>query len=163
MSANLDAKKQVVAEIKDKIKKAKSLTFVDYRGLSSVEDTSLRKSFRDAGGEYRVYKNRLVVKALEELGYKGFDKVLEGTNAVAFGYEDEITPNQILVKFIEANKKLELKGGLLDGKQIDAKMCEMLAKIPSKEVLLTKLLFLLQSPMRGLAVSLNAIAEKNAK
>ena len=160
MSANLDAKKVLVEEIKEKIKSAKSLTFVDYRGLTAVEDTELRSAFRKAGAEYKVYKNRLLLLALKELGMTGYESILEGTTAVAFGYNDEVTAPKILVDTIKDKKKMQLKGGILNGNQIDVAMVETLASIPSKEVLLTKLLYLLQSPMRGLAVSLNAIKEK---
>ena len=161
MSASLEAKKALVEEIKEKIKKAKSLTFVDYRGLTVEEDTKMRAAFRNAGADYKVYKNRLVLRALEECGITGLDKVLEGTSAVAFGFADEVAPNKIIVDTMEDTQKLQIKGGVLNGKVIDANMVKTLASIPSKEVLLAKLLFLLQSPVRGLAVALNAIAEKN--
>ncbi len=161
MSANLDAKKVVVEEIKEKIKSAKTLTFVDYRGLTAVEDTALRAEFRKANAEYKVYKNRLLLRALEELGMTGYNAILEGTTAVAFGYEDEVSTAKILVDTIKNTKKMQLKGGILDGKQIDVAMVETLAKIPSKEVLITQLLYVLQSPVRGLAIALDAIANKN--
>lgn len=161
MSANLDAKKVVVEEIKEKIKSAKTLTFVDYRGLTAVEDTALRAAFRKANAEYKVYKNRLLLRALEELGMTGYEAILEGTTAVAFGYEDEVSTAKILVDTIKNTKKMQLKGGILDGKQIDVAMIETLAKIPSKEVLITQLLYVLQSPVRGLAIALDAIANKN--
>ena len=161
MSANFDAKKVIVEEIKEKIKSAKTLTFVDYRGLTAVEDTALRAAFRKAEAEYKVYKNRLLLRALEELGMTGYESILEGTTAVAFGYKDEVSTAKILVDTIKETKKMQLKGGILDGKQIDVAMVEELAKIPSKEVLITKLLYILQSPVRGLAVALKAIAEKN--
>ena len=161
MSANFDAKKVIVEEIKEKIKSAKTLTFVDYRGLTAVEDTALRAAFRKAEAEYKVYKNRLLLRALEELGMTGYESILEGTTAVAFGYKDEVSTAKILVDTIKETKKMQLKGGILDGKQIDVAMVEELAKIPSKEVLITKLLYVLQSPVRGLAVALKAIADKN--
>ena len=161
MSANFDAKKVLVEEIKEKIKSAKSLTFVDYRGLTAVEDTTLRAAFRKVGAEYKVYKNRLLLRALEELGMTGYESILEGTTAVAFGYEDEVSASKILVDTIKSTKKMEIKGGILNGNQIDVAMVETLANIPSREVLLTKLLYLLQSPMRGLGVALKAIADKN--
>jgi len=161
MSANFDAKKVIVEEIKEKIKSAKTLTFVDYRGLTAVEDTALRAAFRKAEAEYKVYKNRLLLRALEELGMTGYESILEGTTAVAFGYKDEVSTAKILVDTIKETKKMQLKGGILDGKQIDVAMVEELAKIPSKEVLITKLLYILQSPVRGLAVALKAIADKN--
>ena len=160
MSANLEAKKVIVEEIKDKINKAVSLTFVDYRGLTVEEDTKMRAELRKANVEYKVYKNRLLLKALEELGMTGYADILEGTTAVAFGMHDEVSAPKILVDTAEKTKKMQIKGGILNGARIDAKMVETLAKIPSKEVLISKLLYLLQSPVRKCAIALNAIAEK---
>ena len=163
MSANLEAKKVLVEEIKEKIKSAISLTFVDYRGLTVEEDTKMRKELREAGVEYKVYKNRLLLKALEELGYTGYNDILEGTTAVAFGMQDEVSGPRILVKTIENSKKMQVKCGMLNGERIDSSMVETLAKIPSKEVLISKLLYLLQSPVRSVAIALNAIAEKKGE
>lgn len=160
MSANLEAKKVIVEEIKEKINKAISLTFVDYRGLTVEEDTKMRAELRKVGVEYKVYKNRLLLKALNELGLTGFDDILEGTTAVAFGMQDEVSGPRIIVKTSEDTKKMQVKAGILNGERIDAKMVEQLAKIPSKEVLISKLLYLLQSPVRSVAIALNAIAEK---
>lgn len=160
MSANFEAKKVLLEEIKEKIKSAVSLTFVDYRGLTVEEDTKMRKQLREAGVDYKVYKNRLLLKALNELGFTGYDDVLQGTTAVAFGNKDEVSAPNILVKTIEDSKKMEIKCGMLNGQRVDAKMVEQLAKIPSKEVLISKLLYLLQSPVRSVAIALKAIADK---
>lgn len=162
MSANLDAKKAIVDEIKDKISKAKTIAFVDYRGLTVAEDTAMRAEFRKAGCEYKVYKNRLVLRALNELGLTGCDKIFEGTNAVAFSFKDEVSACKILADTIEKTKKMEIKGGVSNGAVVDANMIKTLASIPSKEVLLTKLLFLLQSPVRSLAVCLDQVAKAKA-
>ena len=159
MSANFEAKKELVSEIKDKIQRAKSFVVVDYRGITVAQDTELRAGFRSANAEYKVYKNRLVQRALNELGIAGFDEFLQGTSAIAFGYEDELTPAKLVsVK----TQKLEIKCGLLNGNFISADEVKALASIPSREELIGKLLFLLQSPMRGLAISLSKVAEKNA-
>ena len=163
MSANLEAKKVLIEEIKEKIKSAVSLTFVDYRGLTVEEDTKMRSELRECGVEYKVYKNRLLLIALNELGYTGFDDVLEGTTAVAFGMKDEVSGPRVIVKTSEACKKMSIKAGILNGERIDSAMVEQLAKIPSKEVLISKLLYLLQSPVRSVAIALNAIAEKKGE
>ena len=163
MSANLEAKKVLVEEIKEKIKSAISLTFVDYRGLTVEEDTKMRKELREAEVEYKVYKNRLLLRALDELGYTGYNDVLEGTTAVAFGLKDEVSGPRIIVNTIEKSKKMQVKCGMLNGSRIDASMVEQLAKIPSKEVLISKLLYMLQSPVRSVAIALNAIAEKKGE
>ena len=163
MSANLEAKKVLVEEIKNKIQNAVSLTFVDYRGLTVEDDTKMRRELRASNVEYKVYKNRLLLKALEDLGYTGYNDILEGTTAVAFGMEDEVNAPRILCKVAEDSKKMQIKGGILNGERIDAKMVEQLAKIPSKEVLISKLLYMLQSPVRSVAIALNAIAEKKGE
>ena len=136
---------------------------MDYRGLTVEEDTKMRKELRESGVEYKVYKNRLLLKALEELGYTGYNDVLEGTTAVAFGMQDEVNGPRILVKTMEDSKKMQIKCGMLNGERIDSSMVEQLAKIPSKEVLISKLLYLLQSPVRSVAIALNAIAEKKGE
>ena len=163
MSANLEAKKVLVEEIKNKIQSAVSLTFVDYRGLTVEEDTKMRRDLRAANVEYKVYKNRLLLKALEDLGYNGYNDVLEGTTAVAFGMQDEVSAPKILVETAEKSKKMQIKCGILNGNRIDAAMVNELAKIPSKEVLISKLLYVLQSPVRSVAIALNAIAEKKGE
>ena len=160
MSANLEAKKEIVEEIKNKIQSSISLTFVDYRGLTVEEDTKMRRSLREAGVEYKVYKNRLLSKALADLGMTGYDDILQGTTAVAFGMQDEVSGPRIIVETSEQTKKMQVKGGILNGAKVDADMVNQLAKIPSKEVLISKLLYLLQHPVRSVAIALNAIAEK---
>ena len=114
MSANLEAKKELVEEIKNKIQSSISLTFVDYRGLTVEEDTKMRRTLREAGVEYKVYKNRLLLKALEELGMTGYEDLLQGTTAVAFGMQDEVSGPRIIVETSETTKKVQVKGGILN-------------------------------------------------
>lgn len=171
MSANFEAKKLVVDEIKDKFSRAKTLAFVDYRGITVAEDTELRKKFRTAGCDYKVYKNRLMFKALSEMGVQVDEKNFEGTTAVAIGYTDEVAPAKIVCDTIKNINKLSIKFGILNGNAVAASEIEALAKLPSKEELLAKLLGtlnntaaslcrVLSAPTRGLAVALNAIATK---
>ncbi len=171
MSANLEAKKLVVDEIKEKFSKAKTIAFVDYRGLTVAEDTALRKKFRQNGCDYKVYKNRLMLKALSDLGIECSANYLEGTTAVALGYEDEVAPAKIVCDCVKDTKKMAIKFGILNGVCVEAKDIEALASLPSKEVLVAKLLGtlnntaaslcrVLTAPTRGLAVALNAIATK---
>jgi large subunit ribosomal protein L10 len=171
MSANLEAKKLVVEEIKEKFSKAKTLAFVDYRGITVAEDTELRKKFRENGCEYKVYKNRLMLKALSDLGIECPATLLEGTTAVAIGYADEVTPAKIVCDCAKSTKKMVIKFGILNGARVDAKNIEALATLPSKEELIAKLLGtlnntaaslcrVLSAPTRGLVVALNAVATK---
>lgn len=171
MSANLEAKKLVVEEIKEKFSKAKTIAFVDYRGLTVAEDTALRKKFRENGCDYKVYKNRLMLKALSDLGIECSANYFEGTTAVAIGYADEVTPAKLVCDCVKDTKKMAIKFGILNGVSVEAKDIEALAKLPSKEELIAKLLGTLQgpasslcrvlsAPARGLVVALNAVATK---
>ena len=157
---NRQIKEAKVLEIKEKLEKAQGVVLADYQGLSVEEDTMLRKSLREAGVEYKVYKNSLVTRAANELGLGDVVQYLEGPVSIAFGYEDATAPARVLNNFAKDHKKLELKAGIVDGIVYDKAGVEKLATIPSKEVLISKLLYLLQSPVRSVAIALNAIAEK---
>ena len=161
MSANIEAKQAIVEEIKSKIEKAKTVVFVDYRGITVDADTKMRAEIRKSGSEYKVYKNRLVLRALNELGYTDCEKYLEGTNAVAFGYEDEIAPAKIVVGAKSESCAMEVNFGIYNKQVVDSEAIKALAAIPSKEVLIAKLLSMLTAPVRGLAVALNEIAKKS--
>ncbi len=160
MSANLEAKKALVEEIKDKLSRAKTVVFVDYRGITVDQDTKLRSQFRKAGAEYKVYKNRLMARALDELGYKDVEKYLEGTSAVAFGYEDEIAPAKLLKDAVSDNCAMSVKFGIYNNQIVDENEIKKLASIPSRQTLLGQLVGLLSSPMRSLAIAVKAIADK---
>lgn len=162
MSANLEAKKQLVSEIKDKLSKSKIVILVDYNGITVSEDTELRNSFRNAGCDYKVYKNKLVLRALNELGLPNLENELQGTSAFAFGYDDEISVSKIVCKFNNETKKLNIKCGILNKDVISANEIKTFATIPSKEELIGKLLFIFQNPMRSLAVAINEISKKQA-
>ena len=160
MNANLKGKQEIVEEIKEKVQKAKSIVFVDYKGLNVAEDTKLRANFRNNNAEYKVYKNRLLLRALEELGIKGADAHLNGTTSVAFGYDDEIVPAKLISDAVKETKKMSVKFGLLNGQMVDENYVKNMASLPSKPVLIAQLLSVLNGPASGLARALNAIAEK---
>ena len=159
MNENLLQKQQVVAEIKDKFSRAKSLVFVEYSGTTVSQVTELRSNIRKANAEYKVYKNKLMLRALNELGITGVD-TLEGTTAVAISYDDEVAPANIVVNAGKDNKNLKVKLGIINGTVVDANYVNILANIPSREVLIAQLLGMLQAPIRNLACTLKAIAEK---
>ncbi|MFA6860426.1 MAG: 50S ribosomal protein L10 [Clostridia bacterium] len=160
MNSNQQAKQVVVEEIKEKIQKSKSLTFVDYKGISVKDDTALRASFRNNGAEYRVYKNRLLGRALTELGITGCEQFLNGTTAVAFGYADEVVSARLAMEGVSKNEKLSIKFGIYDGKIMSVEDVKTLSKIPPKPVLIAQLLSMLNAPVSGLARALEAIAKK---
>jgi large subunit ribosomal protein L10 len=155
-------KQEVIDEIAAKAKKAKSIIFINYRGLTVEQTTALRVAMRKEGVDYKVYKNRLVKRALDSLKLEADEALLVDTLAVAFSYEDELAGARILNQFKQKTKKIDFKFGFLGKTILDEKATTELASIPSKEVLLGKLLFCLQSPMQKLAIGLSKVAEKKA-
>jgi large subunit ribosomal protein L10 len=161
MSSNLETKKQVVEEIKEKFSKAQSAVVVNYRGLTVEEATELRKNMREAGVEYKVYKNTLMRLAVKETAFEPLTSDLTGPNAVAFGYEDPVTPAKILNDFAKEHENLELKSAVVEGQYYGVDTIKEIAEIPSREVLLAKLLGSIKSPLSNLAYLLQAIADKD--
>lgn len=155
----LELKQQQVEEIKAKISSAKSIVIIDYMGLNVAEDTAFRKDLRNAGVEYQVLKNRLVKLAFNELGYTQFDGALNGPTAVAFSSSDAIAPARIIVDNIKKLNKMKAKCGMVEGEYLDEKGVKEIASIPSREILIAKMLGSMLSPITGLAVCLNKIAE----
>ena len=166
MSANFEAKKVIVEQIKERFEKAQSVVVVHYSGITVEEVTKLRNQFREAGVEYCVLKNKLVDRALDELEIKGLQEHLTGPNAYAFGIADAVAPAKVIYEFIEKNKKekdnLSVKGGLLGSEVMDEKALEALSKIPSREVLLARLVGSIHSPVSNLVYCLEAIRKQKA-
>ncbi len=158
----LKKKKSEVAGIKEKIEKAKSVILYDYRGLTVLEDTNLRTALRKEKVEYKVIKNRIMLRAFEAAGYKDFNEILQGPTAVAFGYDDAVTPAKILADTAKKLNKTALKGGMCEGRALDTAAVTALAKMPPKPVLVAQLLGMLTAPVRSLAVALSEIAKKKA-
>ncbi|MBX6352474.1 MAG: 50S ribosomal protein L10 [Thermoflavifilum sp.] len=156
----IEAKQQVVAEIADRLGRAKSVVVADYRGLTVAEVTELRNRLREAGVEYKVLKNTLTRRAAEQVGLQGLDDLLSGPNAFAFGYDDPVAPAKILNEFARTHKALELKGGVVEGRVIGQKEVVDLAQLPSREGLLAMLLSVLQAPIRNFAYAVKQIAEQ---
>lgn len=162
MSANFENKKQVVEEIKNYAQNSKCIVLVDYKGLTVAQVTELRKAFRTAGGVFKVYKNRLMKIAFEELGIKFDSHLLEGTTAVAFHSEDPIIPAKIAIEGEGKYKVFKVKASWYNNKQLSYEETKRLATIPPREVLLSQLVGMLTMPMRSLAVAIKQIAEKKA-
>ena len=153
-------KQAKVQEIKEKMLNAQAVIFADYRGLTVEEDTELRRRFREAGVDYKVYKNTLTALAAKEAGALGLEHLLTGPTSSAFGYKDPTAPARILNDFAKDHKKLELKGGYVQGQIFDLDKVKELATIPSKEILIAKLLGSIKSPLSNFAYLVNAIKEK---
>ena len=157
--AKVELKAPIVDEIKGYVSDAKSAVLVDYRGLTVEQDTKLRKQLREAGVVYKVYKNTMLHLAFDGNDFAQLDNDLEGPTAIAFGIEDETAPARIINNFAKEAEALEIKSGVVDGEYYDAAGVKILATIPSKDELISKLLGSLQSPITNFARVVKQIAE----
>lgn len=159
----LQEKQTVVQEIKENIESSTSMVLVDYRGLNVEELTDLRNKFRNENVVYKVYKNTMMNFAFKELGFNDITELLEGPNAVAFSKEDPIAAARIANDFAKEHENLEIKAGYLEGKFLDLEGIKNIASIPSREVLLTKLLGSIKSPVSNFVYLVDALAKKNGE
>lgn len=156
----IQQKEAAVAEIADKLSKSATTVVADYRGLNVSQVTELRKQLREAGVEFQVLKNSLVRRATEGVGMSELNQVLTGPSAIAFSNDDAVAPAKILNDFAKKNEALKLKGGVVEGKVVDALQIKALAELPSREGLLSMLLSVLQAPVRNFALAVKAVGEK---
>ncbi len=159
--AKIEAKQVVVNEIKDKLSRAASVVVVDARGLTVDQDTALRKSLREAGVDYKVYKNTMVTLAVKDTPFEGLAQYLEGPSAFAFSYGEATTAAAILDKAVKNLENLEFKASVIENTVYDAAGTKAIAGIPSREVLLSKLLGSFKSPMSSFARVIKQVAEKD--
>ena len=161
---NIAVKAEQVQAITEKIQKAVSVVVFDYRGLTVSEDTALRSELRKNNVEYVVLKNHIVNRACQAAGItEGMHDMLKGPSAFAFSYDDLVAPARILKGFIKKTKKCELKGGIIEGTVTSAKDVDAIAELPSREVLIARMLGSMMSPISGLAIVLDQIAKKQAE
>ena len=163
--AKIEQKQVIVNEIKEKLEKATSVVMVDARGLTVEQDTALRKQLREAGVDYKVYKNTMVHFAIQGTQFEGLDAYLSGPSTFAFSYEDAAAGASIINKVAKDNfakkaEALEVKAGVVEGVLYDAVGMKVIADIPSRDVLLSKLLGSFKSPMSSFARVIDQIAKK---
>ena len=156
----IEAKQNLVQDIAGKFQAAASVVVVDYRGLTVAQVTELRKQLREAGVEFKVYKNTLLRRATEQAGFEAINEVLTGPNAIAFSNEDVVAPAKIINEFAKKNGALEIKAGIIEGNVSSAEDVKALAELPSREGLLSMLLSVLQAPVRNFALATKAVAEQ---
>ena len=161
--AKVELKQPIVAEISEVIKDAASVVLVDYRGLTVEEDTALRKELREAGVNYKVYKNTLMNFAFKGTDFESLAPYLNGPSAIAVSTEDATAPARVIAEFAKKAKNLEIKAGVVEGTFYDAKGMEAVANIPSRDVLISRLLGSLQSPITNFARVIKQIAEKDGE
>ena len=159
-SKALEKKKQIVEEITEKLQNSVSTVIVDYRGLTVAEITELRKQLREAGIEFKVYKNTLMRRAAENAGFDELNETLVGPSAVAFSAEDVVAPAKIINNFAKEHEDLEIKVGVIEGKVASKEEVKAIAELPSREGLLSMLLSVLQAPMRNFALAVKAVSDQ---
>jgi len=156
----LNTKKEIVAGLVKEFAGAKTIVLAEYLGLTVAQDTSMRANLRKAGIHYKVIKNTLSSRALKDAGIEGLDEMLSGPTAIAYSTDDVVAPAKALKEYADKFEKFKLKGGVMEGKVISLEEVIRLAAIPSREVLYGQVVSGLISPIAGLAMILNAIAEK---
>ena len=159
----LEQKKAVVAELTEKLKNATAGVVVNYSGITVENDTKLRADLRKANVEYKVYKNSLTARACEEAGLGELKNQFEGMTAIAISTEDPIAPAKILKEYADKIETFEIKAGFLDGAVMDKAQVLELADIPSKEILIGRIIGSLMSPLYGFAYGLQAIIDKSGE
>ncbi|WP_434121562.1 50S ribosomal protein L10 [Salinicoccus roseus] len=160
MSNVIEAKKQHVDAISDQLKNSVSTVLVDYRGLSVSEMTELRKQLREAGVEFKVYKNTMTRRAAEKAELAEINEFLTGPNALAFSNEDVIAPAKIINNFAKEHEALEIKAGIIEGTFTPAEDVKAIAALPGKDGLVSMLLSVLQAPVRNFAYAVKAVGEE---
>ncbi len=159
----LEQKKQVVADLTERLNNSIAGVIVDYKGINVADDTALRKELREAGVEYTVVKNTLLKLAIANTELAGLDSVLEGTTAIATSADDYVAAARILNKFADTHKNFEIKNGFIDKEVIDVAKITGLAKLPSREVLLANVLGAFQAPISAFARAIQAIVDKDGE
>ena len=160
-SEKILAKKQaIIDEIKDRVQNNATIVLFDYRGITDNEAKELRRALRSNDSDYKVYKNTMIRFAAKGTEFEALEPHLEGPTALAVSKSDATAPARVLAEFAKTAEKLELKGGVVEGTYYDAKGINVIATIPSREVLLGRLLGSMQSPIANFARVLNQIAEK---
>ena len=154
----LKSKQEIVAKIEDSLKESASMTIVEYRGLTVAEISELKKSLKAAGSTFTVYKNTLVTRASQKLGYSELDQYLSGSNAFVFSKEINAGP-KVLAKFAKRNELLVIKAGIAEGKVMDAQGMKTIASLPDRNGLLSMFLSCLNAPIQKFAATVKAVAD----
>ena len=156
-STVIKQKEEEVKKLAEKFKDAKVILLTEYRGITVADVTKLRNDLRNVKGEYKVIKNNIVKRALNENGETGLDNLLEGPTAVIIGQEDYLEPSKVIYNYTKDHDFYKIKGGIIDGKVMTAEEIITLAKLPSRQELLAKLAGSLLGNITKLAVALDQV------
>jgi large subunit ribosomal protein L10 len=153
---NRAEKQQVVDSLSEQFRAVNNLFLIDYRGLKVVDATELRRKIREFDGKYVVVKNTLARRAAKDSGLEGIEPYLEGPTAVAYHRRDVVGMAKLLTELTKANPNFQFKAALIEGRVVPASAIQSIASLPTREVLLGKLVFLLKAPVQRLAGTLKA-------
>ena len=156
----LNQKKEEVKKLAEEMKEAKLILLTDYRGINVADDTILRKDLRNTNATYTIIKNNITRRALAECGIEGLEDKLEGPTAVVMSKEDYLEPSKIIYKYSKDNDFYKIKGGVIDGKVMTTEEIITLAKLPSRETLLSMLAGALLGNISKIAVALNEVKKQ---
>ena len=156
----LNQKKEEVKKLAEEMKESKLILLTDYRGINVADDTVLRKDLRNANATYTIIKNNITRRALAECGIEGLEEKLEGPTAVVMSKEDYLEPSKVIYKYSKDNDFYKIKGGVIDGKVMTTEEIITLAKLPSRETLLSMLAGALLGNISKVAVALNEVKKQ---
>lgn len=156
----LNQKKEEVKKLAEEMKASKLILITDYRGINVTDDTTLRRDLRGTGANYTIIKNNITRRALAECGIEGLDEQLEGPTAVVMSAEDYLEPSKVIYKFSKDNDYYTIKGGVIEGKVMTAEEIITLAKLPSRETLLSMLAGALLGNISKIAVALEEVRKQ---
>lgn len=158
----LNAKQELVSEISNKLKSSDGFVVAEYRGLTVAEVSELRRNLRAENVDFKVYKNTMVERAVDECGYGEIKDFLTGPNAYAFS-EDATAPARVIAKFAKSHKALVMKTGIVEGKVVDINTLNELSSLPNHDGMIAMLLGCLQSPIRSVACAIKAVADQKGE
>ena len=156
----LNQKKEEVTKLAEEMKEAKLILLTEYRGINVENDTTLRRDLRNANAKYTIIKNNITRRALAECKIEGLDDKLVGPTAVVIGKEDYLEPAKVIYNFTKNNEYYKIKGGVIDGKVMTTEEIITLAKLPSRETLLSMLAGALLGNISKIAVALNEVKKQ---
>ncbi len=156
----LNQKKEEVKKLAEEMKDAKLILLTDYRGINVTDDTTLRKNLRDTGAKYNIIKNNITRRALAECGLEGLEDKLEGPTAVVISKEDYLAPSKVIYEFSKDNEYYTIKGGIIEGKLMTIDEIITIAKLPSRETLLSMLAGALLGNISKFAVAIEEVRKQ---
>ena len=157
---DIQEKKRIAEDLKGRLEKSTIVILTDYKGLDVAAMNQLRRKLREAGSEYQVVKNSLLVRASESNDVSLIKDSFKGPSAIALSYDDPVAPAKVLTDFVKENKNFEIRVGVLNGQVVDADGIKALSSLPSREVLLAQVLSTMNAVPRSLVTALSDVPRR---